>query len=156
MLATIPDDTWNVLNMQHINPNSKSWVIQTSPVVALKRLQQPPTWLKVTTTLEKTPTLTHRDLISQMKDLTKKLIKKKFDSREMDLMLRKCLCKFTWIIAKMGWSYSKLFKDYCSTSNPTKCLHDAGADHTTNISCHNQMTLVSGIWTQKKNVSFSF
>ena len=25
MLATIRDDTWNVLNMQHITPNSKRW-----------------------------------------------------------------------------------------------------------------------------------
>ena len=25
MLATIQDETWNVLNMQHIIPNSKKW-----------------------------------------------------------------------------------------------------------------------------------
>ena len=25
MLATIRDDTWNVLNIQHIFPNSKRW-----------------------------------------------------------------------------------------------------------------------------------
>ena len=25
MLATIRDDTWNVLNMQHITPHSKRW-----------------------------------------------------------------------------------------------------------------------------------
>ena len=25
MLATIRDDTWTVLNMQHITPNSKRW-----------------------------------------------------------------------------------------------------------------------------------
>ena len=25
MLATIRDDAWNVLNMQHITPNSKRW-----------------------------------------------------------------------------------------------------------------------------------
>ena len=25
MLATIHDDTWNVLNMQHITPNSRRW-----------------------------------------------------------------------------------------------------------------------------------
>ena len=25
MLATIRDDTWNVLNIQHITPNSKRW-----------------------------------------------------------------------------------------------------------------------------------
>ena len=25
MLATVHDDKWNVLNIQHINPNSKRW-----------------------------------------------------------------------------------------------------------------------------------
>ena len=25
MLATVRDDTWNMLNMQHITPNSKRW-----------------------------------------------------------------------------------------------------------------------------------
>ena len=25
MLATIHDDTWNMLNMQHITPNSEQW-----------------------------------------------------------------------------------------------------------------------------------
>ena len=41
MLATIHDDTWSVLNMQHIIPNSKDGVIQTSPVVAIDRLKGP-------------------------------------------------------------------------------------------------------------------
>ena len=40
MLATIHDDSWNMLNTQHIIPN-------------LERC------LKVATTLEKTPTTTH-------------------------------------------------------------------------------------------------
>ena len=48
------NDTWNVLNMQHRTPYLKKYgIIQVSSVVALKRLQDPPTWLKVTTTLEK-------------------------------------------------------------------------------------------------------
>ena len=36
MLATIRDDTRNVLNMQHITQNSNDGIIQTSPVVAMK------------------------------------------------------------------------------------------------------------------------
>ena len=56
MLATIRDDTWNELNMQHII--RKCGIIQTSPVVAINRLKDPPTWLKVTTTLEENPTPT--------------------------------------------------------------------------------------------------
>ena len=31
MLATIHDDTWNVLNMQHITPNSKRWDYSDTP-----------------------------------------------------------------------------------------------------------------------------
>ena len=47
MLATIRDDTWNVLNMQHIIPNSKdSVIIQASPLVAMNRLKSTPTWLQ--------------------------------------------------------------------------------------------------------------
>ena len=59
MLATIRDDTWNMLNMQHIIPNSKKWNYSNIPVVAKNRLKDPPTWLKVATTLEKPPTPTH-------------------------------------------------------------------------------------------------
>ena len=92
MLATIRDDTWNVLNMQHIIPNSKRWDYPNIPsgifevkltfemltvrgqqhsfsthervflwkcqsfwVVAINRLKDPPTWLKMDTTLEKPP-----------------------------------------------------------------------------------------------------
>ena len=36
MMATIRDDTWTVLNMQHINPNKKDRIILTFPVVAIK------------------------------------------------------------------------------------------------------------------------
>ena len=31
VLATIRDDTWNVLNMQHIIPNSKTWGYSDTP-----------------------------------------------------------------------------------------------------------------------------
>ena len=37
----------------------KHGIIQTSPVVAIKRSKDPPTWLKVATTLEKKPPTTH-------------------------------------------------------------------------------------------------
>ena len=58
MLATIHDDTWNVLNMQHITQIRKDGIIQIYPVVAINRSKDPPTWLKVATTLEKHPTPT--------------------------------------------------------------------------------------------------
>ena len=54
MLATIRDDTWNVFNV-HINPNLKDGIIQSSLVVAINKLKEPPTWLKVATTLKKAP-----------------------------------------------------------------------------------------------------
>ena len=59
MLATICDDTWNMLNMQHITQIRKDGTLQTLPVVAIKRLKDLPTWLKVAITLEKAPTPTH-------------------------------------------------------------------------------------------------
>ena len=40
MLATMRDDTWNVLNIQHINPILKDG-IQTSLVVALEKIKGP-------------------------------------------------------------------------------------------------------------------
>ena len=55
MLATIHDDTWNVLNMQHITPNSKRWDYSDIPGGGTERLKDPPTWLKATNTLEKDP-----------------------------------------------------------------------------------------------------
>ena len=53
MLATIRDDAWNVHNMQHITPNSTRWD---------GWLKDSSTWLKVATTLEKPPTLTHNHI----------------------------------------------------------------------------------------------
>ena len=47
---------------QQAAPNlkfEKDGIIQTSPVVAKNTLKDPPTWLKVATTLEKPPTPTH-------------------------------------------------------------------------------------------------
>ena len=72
MLATIRDDIWKVLNMQHIIPNSKRWIIPSSPVVAIHKSKEPPTWLNVATTLEKPPTPTHvhiRGLTVSKKDM---------------------------------------------------------------------------------------
>ena len=58
MLATIRDDTWNMLNMQHITPNSKRWDYSDIPGGCHKKI----TWLNVATTLEKSPTPTHTPL----------------------------------------------------------------------------------------------
>ena len=41
MLATICDDTWNVLNMQHITPNSKIEYYSDILVVTLKKIKGP-------------------------------------------------------------------------------------------------------------------
>ena len=53
---------WHMKRAQHAvhNPKfRKDGIIQTSPVVAIIRLKDPPTWLKGATMLEKTPTPTH-------------------------------------------------------------------------------------------------
>ena len=39
ILATIHDATSNMLNMQHVTPNLKDGIIETSPAVAIKRLK---------------------------------------------------------------------------------------------------------------------
>ena len=59
MLATIRDDTWNVLNMQHLIRNLKRWDHSDIAGGGHDRLKDPPTWLKVATTLEKPPTSTY-------------------------------------------------------------------------------------------------
>ena len=41
MLATIRDDTWNVLNMQHITPNSKRWDYSDIPVGGYEKIKGP-------------------------------------------------------------------------------------------------------------------
>ena len=54
MLATIRDDTWNLLNMQHITPNPKKMGLFRQPHSSgHEKIKDPPTWLKVATTLEK-------------------------------------------------------------------------------------------------------
>ena len=40
-LATIRDDTWNVLNMQHITPNSKRWDYSDIPVGSHGQIKGP-------------------------------------------------------------------------------------------------------------------
>ena len=39
MLALIGDNTWNMLNMQHIKPHKKYGIIQTFPVVVLEKIK---------------------------------------------------------------------------------------------------------------------
>ena len=46
-------------NTAHNPQIRKDGIIQASPVMAIKRLKDPPTWLGVATTLEKPPTPTH-------------------------------------------------------------------------------------------------
>ena len=41
MLATICDNTWNVLNMQHITPNSKRWDYSDIPGGGHKQIEGP-------------------------------------------------------------------------------------------------------------------
>ena len=50
MLATICDDTWNMLNMQHVTPNSERWDYSEISGGGMDRLKDPPAWLKVTQT----------------------------------------------------------------------------------------------------------
>ena len=59
MLVTNRDDTWNVLNIQYITPDSKRWYHSDIPGGGHKRLMDPPTCLKVATTLEMPPNPTH-------------------------------------------------------------------------------------------------
>ena len=41
IFATIRDDTWNVLNMQHINQNSKRWNYSGFQVVEREKMKGP-------------------------------------------------------------------------------------------------------------------
>ena len=41
MLVTIYDDTWNVLNMQHITSNSKRWDYSDTPGGGHKKIKGP-------------------------------------------------------------------------------------------------------------------
>ena len=42
MMATIREDTWNVINMQHITPNSKRWDNSDIPGGGHKKIKGPP------------------------------------------------------------------------------------------------------------------
>ena len=65
MLNTIHDDTWIVLNIQHINPNSKRFnYFDIAGGGTWKISKDQLTWLKVTTTSEKNPTPTYYALPS--------------------------------------------------------------------------------------------
>ena len=59
MLAAICDDTWNVLNMQHITPNSKRWHYSDSPSGGHKKIKGPTHMVEGGHTLEKPATPTH-------------------------------------------------------------------------------------------------
>ena len=65
MLAIVRDDTWNVLNMQYITPNSKRWDCSDILVGRQKGLKDLPAWMKVTTTLEKDPT-PHPNILGEL------------------------------------------------------------------------------------------
>ena len=41
MLATICDDTWNVLNMKHITPNLKRWDYSDIPGGGTEKIKEP-------------------------------------------------------------------------------------------------------------------
>ena len=52
IMATIHDETWKVLNMQHITPNSKRWDYSDIPGCGVWKIKDLHTWLMVAT---KTP-----------------------------------------------------------------------------------------------------
>ena len=56
MLATIHDDTWNVLNMQHITQNSKRWDYSDIPNGGHKILKDPRNMAEGGHHLRKAPT----------------------------------------------------------------------------------------------------
>ena len=53
MLATIRDDTWKVLNIQHITPNLKWWDYSDTPAGGHKNIKEPPYMVEEATTLKK-------------------------------------------------------------------------------------------------------
>ena len=56
MLATIRDDTRNVLNMQHITPNSKRWDYSDIPGGGHKKIKGPTHMVEGGHHLRKAPT----------------------------------------------------------------------------------------------------
>ena len=55
---------WHMKRAQHAAYNPKFPNYSDIPVVAINRLKDPPTWLKVATTLEKPPITNHREISS--------------------------------------------------------------------------------------------
>ena len=66
MLPIIRDDTLNVVDMQHITPNSKGKDYSDIPGGGHKRLKDSPTWLKVATALKKKSPQTQPSLIMKV------------------------------------------------------------------------------------------
>ena len=60
MSATIRDDTWGVLNIQHITPNSKRWAYSDTPGCGHKKIKGPAHMVEVALERPPTPTPTHR------------------------------------------------------------------------------------------------
>ena len=59
MLATIRDDTWNVLNIQNITPNSKRWDYPDITGGSHKKIKGPAYMAEGGQILENPPTPTH-------------------------------------------------------------------------------------------------
>ena len=59
MLATIPDDTWNVLNIQHIIPNWNRWDCSDTPSGGHKKIEGPTHMVEGVHRLRKAPTPIH-------------------------------------------------------------------------------------------------
>ena len=69
MLATIRDDTWNMLNMQRINPISKKWDYSDIPGGGHKQIKGPAHMVEGDHYLRKPPTPTHKMLSKYMRIL---------------------------------------------------------------------------------------
>ena len=75
MLATIRDDTWNAMNMQHITPNSKRWNYSDIPGGGTK-IKGPAHVVEVGLHLRnRTPTPTHFGVTSQYEYLKHSVLK---------------------------------------------------------------------------------
>ena len=60
MSATIRDDTWNILNMQHITPNLKRWDYWDISSGGHKKIKGPAHMVEGGHTSEGPPTPTHQ------------------------------------------------------------------------------------------------
>ena len=66
MLAKIRDDSWNVLNIQHITPNSKRWDYSDTPGGGHKKIKGPAHMVEGGHHLRKAPTHTHTEITDMM------------------------------------------------------------------------------------------